>query len=143
MTTTIDIAAIAAAVNAQREREPYLESRQAINRTIWELGQHLDELTKNRLFAACYLLSPSELKRQTEQERAAGLAATTTYRVVWVDHDILYEGTIQANSESAVRQAWIDDAFVEEDVTEIRELTESERDDYPTLTHLIRVEVVR
>jgi hypothetical protein len=28
-------------------------------------------------------------------------------------------------------------------VTEIRELTESERDDYPTLTHLIRVEVVR
>jgi hypothetical protein len=55
MTTTIDIAAIAAAVTEQRGRELYQESKQAINRAVWELGKHLDALTRAKLLVACGL----------------------------------------------------------------------------------------
>lgn len=62
MTTTIDIAAIAAAVTEQRGREPYLESRQAITRAVVALGSHLDALTKARLFVACDIATREQVE---------------------------------------------------------------------------------
>lgn len=71
MTDTISVAALAEAVNAQRGREPHLESHQAIHRTIWELGKHLDALTRAKLLVACGLAE----REHVELVGEAGLTA--------------------------------------------------------------------